>query len=1274
MKRPAELYSLLMEFRVLYLERLQRIDESESNVEQKLQSKVEALQSFVQDLSQQNEALIQTVLEVEQETENQSRNSQKALQMDEREIQTLQDTITELHHELSLKDQENLRQMQELHRFESKVKEVNADGTHLSPTPTQPFSVRDKRFLSELVQRDGIIQKLRNDVLLQLQARDSQSAQLDIQEQRITQLQTELQESQLEQQRRQSRIQQLQRDLLASERQTEDLRAQLSEVKGHLVTVEGENDALKCYKLDLSVEVERLTGEVCTLQATAQGKHSTEARLTKQKYLDLQRELEEVQGRLSECQGRAQDATRELQERNAELQRLQTACDELQGHERQWEKERTALRHKLSRSKEELRSATLRLEQQEDNMRALAAVAESLREKLRHQDDDASSLRQQLLCSQDALQQATTELRAYKREEEEQLVQEEDATARLKGQLREAVRQQRHLASRVLQLTAEARDLYTEVGLLTESHRAALQEVADRDEAVAMLTAELRAAQERLRSVQEEYEVQQGALCTANEELQRWQAEARAQVDKAQSRLQQYLSSAEMLGAHGDQAQRQAEEEQALQKHPQPCSVETDQLRGAPQEAQPPPPPLTQALDSNEQKYRVSLGTVSRLEERVQAQDRELQEARMQHNVQVQRRHWKASPLCCDLQGRSAQLQAQDESLGDLRQQLEESLQHGLECELIIRTLRKQVEEQEEAVLKIQADFFLYKATHLLSDPDCEPHLWRIQEPQQELSCAVEQLAQDAQELGLYQADACQLKEKASHLTKHRNPDIKEAVRLQEAVGQLQGKTAAEPQRRWGEKQTFCLQGELQATQQQENMEGLLKEVEAPLVESSEVIREQSLETERQGLEADLQRAMKENQQGKTESATLRAELLRLQEELKLERSCCKNLAETPARQKKEALLAERGQQGALGDKEAWPQQEERRCQAELRVLQDELCKMEHHGQGGRSQVGTLTVQVSKGRMAQLDTGAEHPERELTCKRGGIGTQQQQSLQLKEQEEHILSMSELGSATLRLQCVAELEAKRTENRQLGQEPQAWTYEGRLTEVCTQLARSRCWGQEQLAALEAKEAEAVALRVEVTSLRENYRAKVTEVDTSHSQLDLMRQKYQAAANEVDVLRRFLGNARANSIRLHQESELVVSSVHQWVKEQKQANEKLRTKIKEQSRKIRHLTTEKDFLQEHREQLLEEMRMLKTQLDGQRMDVEGLVAHDQPGARRGGSDEQALQESTWKRPASLSQHPRQPLTQKSLEHRAGCSLMRRIPACNANELFAFSPVQG
>lgn len=62
----------------------------------------------------------------------------------------------------------------------------------------------------------------------------------------------------------------------------------------------------------------------------------------------------------------------------------------------------------------------------------------------------------------------------------------------------------------------------------------------------------------------------------------------------------------------------------------------------------------------------------------------------------------------------------------------------------------------------------------------------------------------------------------------------------------------------------------------------------------------------------------------------------------------CVPSAEALGRQDKEALLAERGQQGALGDTAAWPQQEERWCQAELHVLQDELREMEHHGQAGR--------------------------------------------------------------------------------------------------------------------------------------------------------------------------------------------------------------------------------------------------------------------------------------------------------------------------------------
>ncbi|KAL0187820.1 hypothetical protein M9458_014919, partial [Cirrhinus mrigala] len=52
----------------------------------------------------------------------------------------------------------------------------------------------------------------------------------------------------------------------------------------------------------------------------------------------------------------------------------------------------------------------------------------------------------------------------------------------------------------------------------------------------------------------------------------------------------------------------------------------------------------------------------------------------------------------------------------------------------------------------------------------------------------------------------------------------------------------------------------------------------------------------------------------------------------------------------------------------------------------------------------------------------------------------------------------------------------------------------------------------------------------------------------SQMDAVNQKYSAAVCEADVLRQCLGDARSDSSRLHRESELVVTNVNQWVKEQ------------------------------------------------------------------------------------------------------------------------------
>nr|XP_014030734.1 unnamed protein product [Salmo salar] len=169
------------------------------------------------------------------------------------------------------------------------------------------------------------------------------------------------------------------------------------------------------------------------------------------------------------------------------------------------------------------------------------------------------------------------------------------------------------------------------------------------------------------------------------------------------------------------------------------------------------------------------------------------------------------------------------------------------------------------------------------------------------------------------------------------------------------------------------------------------------------------------------------------------------------------------------------------------------------------------------------------------------------------------------------------------QLAAELHRLRTASRQSLDETRSC--EGRLAELSAQLGRSQRWGQEQLVALEEG---VVLIKVEMASLRENYHAKVAQ---------------------VEVLHQSLGNARSDSSFLHRETELVVTNVNQWVKEQKQGNEKLNFKIKDQSKKIIHLTAEKDHLQESVEGLQEEMR-LKAELEESRIEAERYLWPDFP----------------------------------------------------------------
>jgi hypothetical protein len=96
---------------------------------------------------------------------------------------------------------------------------------------------------------------------------------------------------------------------------------------------------------------------------------------------------------------------------------------------------------------------------------------------------------------------------------------------------------------------------------------------------------------------------------------------------------------------------------------------------------------------------------------------------------------------------------------------------------------------------------------------------------------------------------------------------------------------------------------------------------------------------------------------------------------------------------------------------------------------------------------------------------------------------------------------------------------------------------------------------------------VPMRFDISSLPWLYIAIwLPQGEQMRSELEQLRHKQHVASEEIAGLRIALEESRTNGERLHRESELVVQNVNTWVREQKQANEKLGNKIRYNSNSL------------------------------------------------------------------------------------------------------------
>ncbi|KAJ7986111.1 hypothetical protein DPEC_G00347410 [Dallia pectoralis] len=922
-----------------------------------------------------------------------------------------------------------------------------------------------------------------------------------------------------------------------------------------------------------------------------------------------------------------------LQDRSAELQRLQRSMVLLHEREMEWAREKSALQSQLSCAREELHSAPLRVRMSEVLLQDQEVlVAQRLLEERGPQDGEQLEWKERPHTVSDQPRLTAAELKEEHRAKGSALrsliLQEED-THRLAAQNQEL--------------------------------QHSLEELHDRDG-------------------------QQVAVCFLRAELQRWQSEARAQQEsreeevstlradlkEAQGRHRHCRATREHLLSDLEQARRQAGQAEKEASDRERClrglEAELSRLRSVLQEAESggvDTEALTQSLDLYRTKYQACLTKISQQNSILQAKDEDLKETRAQvteQEEQVVCLRAQVAVLQGELRACSAQLDSGDDALDtlsrrlrDTQRDLDDSHKHSQECELVIRTLRdttatlrRQVEEHEESVVKIQADFCDYKATHIHSDSDYNSQLSRIEELQQASSQAVEQCAQGTQELSACQSEVDQLREEVSRLAQLNANSLTEVLQLQEAGRQLQAEAMIEEQRRLQEvgaleQNAARLEQEVQAAhsrcaqrqQAVQKRDSLLRRSEADLLEAREALRSRALEVEKQaavvrGLEADLQRARREGQQKDQECVSLRTQLMTVMEELKKTQGRYRDTAQELARQEEKVVLVEGAQQraqGHLAERVAElerAEQNQRSQRAEIRTLKKRLHTTERELQGSRARVEVLEKETEEGRQAQIKAQqeasthqqvVEQLEAELTSTKDTIRTLQQQ---LKEQERTVEvlqeQLAEVQSATWRIQeehtacqsqlhqCKMELETREEtrEDQSLKQSQEVRSCEGRLAELCVQLEWSQHRCQEQLVALEAKEEMMLVMKVEMSSLRENLHAKMAQVDDLHSQLHSMEDIYTTAANEVEVLRRSLESSRSDVCHLTRESDLVVTNISQWVKMQRQGNDKFNLLIKDQRKKIIRLAAENDHLQECVDGLQRQVERLTAELVESRME--------------------------------------------------------------------------
>uniref|UniRef100_A0A452UX04 Polyamine modulated factor 1 binding protein 1 n=2 Tax=Ursus TaxID=9639 RepID=A0A452UX04_URSMA len=543
---------------------------------------------------------------------------------------------------------------------------------------------------------------------------------------------------------------------------------------------------------------------------------------------------------------------------------------------------------------------------------------------------------------------------------------------------------------------------------------------------------------------------------------------------------------------------------------------------------------LERSLSLYRDKYQTSLSNIELLECQVKMLEGELS------GIVSQEPENKGDHSKVRIYTSSCMIQEHQETL----KRLSEVWQKVSEQDDLIQELRNKlacsnalVLEREEALIKLQADFASYTATHRhppSSSEDCEDIkkiLKHLQEQKDSQCLHVEE----------YQNLVKDLRMELEAVSEQKKNIMKDMMKLELDLHGLREETSAHMERK--DKEVVILQRRLQELQMQftetqklglkkdkllQEKDEMLHELEKELAQVQNSLMKKEMELEKQQrMAAELEITIQEVKQDKSraECGALRAEIQKLKDCLEDAQQQQKLAAQQATQYKEETLLAKSNLEDAQRKLQSYLFLEKQKTET-IQELQRELQKL---------QKDSLMAQERKVQLEDEIIAYEERMKKLN-----------------------------------------MELKKLQGFQQQSELEVQAFDKKLEEMSNQVLQWQKQHQSDLKMLAAKEEQLQAFQEEMAALKENLLADEKE--------------------PCCVPQR---SAAKDTCRLRRENDQIMSNMEQWAKEQKIANEKLGNKLREQVKYIAKLTGEKDHLHNVMVHLQQENKKLKTEIEEKKL---------------------------------------------------------------------------